>query len=770
MLGTALSAALVLAVALCCAWLAAPGGFAQRVPGDDALGTPATGTFKATHAYDVVDEEATEELRAAAAAAERPVYDLDETAAEDAAARVHAAFEVLRDGGEGSAARRAARRREERSAPHEAPLSRRALFGSRLGVEVDERSFEALAATRFSEPVEGLLVGLASRALGGRVVDDRRRLDEARERGVVVRAARGSAARREYVLADLRLVSELDEARADVQRAAAALPVAPALAAALGAVARGLARPTLAPAAAETTLRQRRAAEEVAPVVLHIRRGEKIVGDGEVIEARHLAIFRAIRARDRRADLPLIRLGAALLVGALVLLLWTGARRAAPSFRPARKDALLLAGALLATAALAAGGLAVGEAVHDRFPRFGPETLFQLLPFAAGAMVVRTVLPASLALLFSVGAGGVAGLVAGSSLAVGLQVTATSLLAAILVPRARDRAGLLRVGAAVGALGALCVTALGLFAGRSPSDLLAPALAALLGGCVLLPVTTSGSLPLVEWLFAYLTEAKLLELANLNHPALRELVVSAPGTYHHAVIMGSLVEAAAQKIGANALLARVCAYYHDIGKTRNPGFFGENGRGSNPHEELAPAMSALIVKRHVTDGIELARAWRLPAAVAAVIPEHHGTRLVGAFWARAQQRAGADAASLHESTFRYPGPKPQSRETALVMIADACEASARTLPQPTGEALRSLVGKRINEIFSEGQLDECDLTLRDLNGIAAAIVRALEGIYHARPVHPKGPGSHAASGPPGGEASPALQLAVRGPPAGSVRP
>jgi hypothetical protein len=207
--------------------------------------------------------------------------------------------------------------------------------------------------------------------------------------------------------------------------------------------------------------------------------------------------------------------------------------------------------------------------------------------------------------------------------------------------------------------------------------------------------------------------------------------------------MGSLVEAGAQAIGANPLLARVCAYYHDLGKIRNPLFFAENQRGENRHDPLAPSMSALIVKRHVTDGLELARQWRIPRVVADTIPQHHGTRVVAYFWAKAQKAAEEGAgrgAAGDETLFRYPGPKPQTREAALVMIADACEASSRALEDPTGDAMRALVAKRINEVFSEGQLDDCELTLRDLNAIAAAMVRALEAIYHTRPEYPgRGP-------------------------------
>jgi putative nucleotidyltransferase with HDIG domain len=260
------------------------------------------------------------------------------------------------------------------------------------------------------------------------------------------------------------------------------------------------------------------------------------------------------------------------------------------------------------------------------------------------------------------------------------------------------------------------------------------------GTTLAVPVMVMALTPLIESVFGYASDLKLLELANLNHPALKELIVQAPGTYHHSIIIGTLVENAAETIGANPLLARSCAYYHDIGKGRNPLYFGENQKGENRHDSLAPAMSAVIIKRHVTEGLEMARQYRLPKLVADAIPQHHGTRLVGYFFHKAvkEQEGKEGAPSIDESIYRYPGPKPQFREAALVMIADAVEASTRSLPEPSTPRLHAQVQKMINLIFSEGQLDECDLTLRDLNLIAQSFLHTLEGIYHARPEYPAG--------------------------------
>jgi putative nucleotidyltransferase with HDIG domain len=349
----------------------------------------------------------------------------------------------------------------------------------------------------------------------------------------------------------------------------------------------------------------------------------------------------------------------------------------------------------------------------------------------------------------------------GHSVFFAVQASLTSIAAAALAARTHRRRDLFRAGAAVGGLAALLVAAGQMSLGRGPGDLasVGPALAemgaaaaaAFLGNALLLPLAVMALLPALEGIFGYVTDVKLRELANLNHPALKELIVQAPGTYHHSIVMGSLVEAAAEAIGANALLAKVCAYYHDVGKTRNPLYFAENQRAENRHEQLAPSMSALIVKRHVTDGLELAAQWKLPRPVADAIAQHHGNRHVSFFWAKAQKDAAEQGdertAAADEALYRYPGPKPQTREAALVMIADACEASSRALTEPTPERLGALVQRRINETFSEGQLDECDLTLRDLNGIAQAMVRVLEVVYHGRPEYPSRPPADRPAGP-----------------------
>ncbi len=750
--GRLLRLLLIAVVSTGAAWLLVPAG-AARLPGLEALGTPAAATVKADRDYDIVDPDATARRRAEATEAERPVYLLDEGAADEASARVHAAFELMREAGAPSSRHsgRDAGEVERRSAARDA-------FFSRLQVLVRDEDLSALAQARFGEGIEQEVAALARHGLEGIVVGDVALLAAERERGFVVRALRDGALQRERVVTDVALARDVATATEEVARTAQVrLGREPAaLRLAVQRVATAMIRPTLVHDQVETARRRDEAAARVKPVVIPVKRGEKIIGDGERIEKRHLLVFDGMRTQRQGEVLARARFGAGALVALMVALLWRFARRNLQRFRPARRDALLLATLLVGTFALGFVGFAIADAVRERFPSLRSASLEYLVPFAAGAMLVRQVLAAETALLFAVAAGLAAGLLAGQSMPYALYATFTSVAAAGLVAGQRDRSGLFRAGLGVGLVGVALAIAIGLFAGKGPGDVALAALAALAGGALLLPVTVVGVLPIVEGAFGYVTDVKLLELANLNHPALKELIVQAPGTYHHSILMGSLVEAAAQAIGANPLLARVCAYYHDLGKIRNPLFFAENQRGENRHDHLAPSMSALIVKRHVTDGLELAHHWRIPRLVSDTIPQHHGTRHVGYFWAKAQR--GADEGTIRsaqgdgarrgvaveEALFRYPGPKPQSREAALVMIADACEASSRALEDPSGDALRGLVSKRINEVFSEGQLDDCELTLRDLNAIAAAMVCALEAIYHTRPEYPaRGPDSAA---------------------------
>jgi len=247
-------------------------------------------------------------------------------------------------------------------------------------------------------------------------------------------------------------------------------------------------------------------------------------------------------------------------------------------------------------------------------------------------------------------------------------------------------------------------------------------------------VIAFGLLIFYEKVFKVTTDLTLLELSDFNHPLLKELSSKAPGTFHHSIIMGNLSEAAAESIGANSILARVGCYYHDIGKMSKPQFFIENQLDqNNKHNELNPTMSTKIIISHVRDGIEMAKKHKLPQQIIDFIPMHHGTTLVAYFYDKAQSSSKEE---ISDQTYRYPGPKPQTKETGIVMLADAIEASTRTIEEPSPQKLENNIREVIRRRFMEGELDECDLTLKDLTKIKDSFLKILVGIHHHRLKYP----------------------------------
>jgi hypothetical protein len=248
----------------------------------------------------------------------------------------------------------------------------------------------------------------------------------------------------------------------------------------------------------------------------------------------------------------------------------------------------------------------------------------------------------------------------------------------------------------------------------------------------------TGLLPFVERWFGVLTDLSLLEVGDVAHPLLQELVRRAPGTYNHSINVASLAEAAAESIGARGLLVRVGAYFHDIGKMLKPAYFVENQGQENRHESLVPAMSTLIIVAHVKEGVELARQYNLPQPIIDLIAEHHGTTLVEYFYKRAAEQSQSDpnGGGPDEQTYRYPGPKPSTRESAVMMLADAAESASRTLSEPTPARIANLVNELAQKRLNDGQFDECGLTLEELKTVEKSLVKSLTAVYHGRVKYP----------------------------------
>lgn len=306
----------------------------------------------------------------------------------------------------------------------------------------------------------------------------------------------------------------------------------------------------------------------------------------------------------------------------------------------------------------------------------------------------------------------------------------------ILVFGARKRITIIRAGFIIGVIQVITLVFIDNFWIALPQRYLVLLLNGLISSIIVL-----GILPVFEYLFKTFTNISLLELADFNHPLLQRLILEAPGTYHHSLMVGNLCESACAAVGANALLARIGAYYHDIGKLSKPDYFSENQSvKESRHDALSPEMSKLIIMNHVKEGVDLARKYKLNPALIDFIQQHHGTGLVYYFYRRALENSVEDQ-EVKEDIYRYPGPKSNSKETAIVLLADSVEAATRALKEPSPAKIEEMVHKVINNKFIEGQLDECELTLKDLEKISAVFIRILSGIYHSRVIYPEEPRS-----------------------------
>jgi len=382
-------------------------------------------------------------------------------------------------------------------------------------------------------------------------------------------------------------------------------------------------------------------------------------------------------------------------------------------------------------------GIFISFAVNRAFPSISIDSCYFAIPFALGAMIIAILINRNVALIINVLTSFLIGFIFDENIVLPLFSFLGSIAASYQIVRIRQRSVFLRIGIFLGIINMAAIVCLNLITGNIFNDLFLRLMMGFAGG-VFTGILVAGIAPIFESTFGFITDIKLLELANLNQPLFQRMIIEAPGTYHHSIIVSSLVETAAEAIGANSLLAKVSAYYHDIGKLTKPQYFIENQSNSdNRHDKLSPKMSSLIIISHVKDGCELATQVKLGRQIINIIRQHHGNNIVSYFYDKAKKNKDESIRSLSESDFRYPGPKPQTKEAGLVMLGDVIEASSRTLSNPTPARIRSLVRERIERIYMDGQLDECELTLRNLNTIAETFTKILTGIFHHRVDYPE---------------------------------
>ena len=305
--------------------------------------------------------------------------------------------------------------------------------------------------------------------------------------------------------------------------------------------------------------------------------------------------------------------------------------------------------------------------------------------------------------------------------------------AAFIVSKANQRSKLSAAGLAIAAVNAVVIAFLGLISKSTPGSIANDAGIVAING-ILSTILTIGILPFFEITFNIITPLKLLELANPNQPLIKRLLMEAPGTYHHSLMVGNLAEVATEAIEGNALLARVGAYYHDVGKLKRPNFFKENQLSDNPHDRMTPNLSTLVITSHTSDGVEIAEKFKVPLAIKEIISQHHGTTLAAYFYYKAKKSEKME--SIKQEDFRYQGPRPTTKEAAVVMLADSVEAAVRSMVDKTEGKIEGLIRKIIKDKLDDGQLDLCELTLKDMDNIARAFLRVFGGYFHEREEYP----------------------------------
>jgi putative nucleotidyltransferase with HDIG domain len=487
-----------------------------------------------------------------------------------------------------------------------------------------------------------------------------------------------------------------------------------------------------------TEVRSRSAMETVRPVLFKLQKGEMVVRVGERITTEQAHKLEAIFGNQRSGNRLFTALGTFTLILVLFYFPYRFACKNIRKFNPTNKDVLIISLLISISFICFKTALLITHNIGSVFPSIDTASYFYLFPFAAGAMIVRIFINSEVALVYCAILAPLLGIMFENNMLVVIYSLLGSIVGAHGVRHCTSRGTIYAAGIKVSVVNLSLALSFQTFNNAIfTTQTLYIALFALFSG-VISAGFVSSFIPLIETFFQYTTDIKLLELANLNSPVLRELMVKAPGTYHHSIVVGNLVEAAAESIGANPLLARVSAYYHDIGKAAKPLYFIENQGGEeNRHDKLNPSMSALILISHIKEGTELARESRLGQPIIDIIRQHHGTALIKFFYERARNQAKAHGQIVEEKDFRYPGPKPQTREAGIVMLADCVEAASRTLVNPAPDRIQGLVQKLINNVFIDGQLDECELTMKNLHEIAKSFTVILNGIFHHRIDYPE---------------------------------
>jgi putative nucleotidyltransferase with HDIG domain len=732
------------------------------------LGDIADRNIRAKQDFLIPDDEATSKKREEAVKQAPVVYDLDELAALRAKKLMESAFQQMRDSLDPPSPSQSQPQPQSR-APESAssdggaaaeppsqlinlaslnpgavaqpPTPSKKTLENLLGFQMTDRMYSDLVRKRFSPDIQDKVLQLIQPIISQGIVANKAKPPEFRSDNVIIRKL---GAQEEMASTSPHNNPDVEEARKYVRMQALGQGWDARDTKIVTFLATQLLQPNFSLNRDETMRRREQAQSSVKPVYIQLLKNEMLVREGQRIGADELLKLRAYERKAPSPDWILVFASLFLFCGLCVWVVVNVSRQHLYSPPVEVQDFIFLGLLMVFLLTLGRSTMGFADIVGESSPIVSGKTLVYAIPLTAGAMMTSIFFGVTVSLVFSLLLTLFAGMLFGKDFGLYFYFLIGSFVAAHGVSPCRNRLIPIKAGLLVGGVNvALIVLSAFLHNEMVPLRMLINTFFGFCGG-VFAGILVIGLTPLVELAFSYTTDIKLLELATMDQPLLQELMVQAPGTYHHSIIVGNMVEASAKSIGANSLLAKVAAYYHDIGKIRKPLYFIENQFDcENRHEKLAPSMSSLILTSHVKEGVELARQHRLGKTIIDIIKQHHGSSFISFFYKKAQEARektqstkGAELPPVNVDDYRYPGPKPQTKEAGLVMLADVVEAACRSLMEPTPARIQGMVNRLINNIFSDGQLDECELTLKDLHHIAKHFNQILATVHHKRIEYP----------------------------------
>ncbi|MBF0230165.1 MAG: HDIG domain-containing protein [Desulfamplus sp.] len=609
-------------------------------------------------------------------------------------------------------------------------------FENSLGIAVGEKGYSTLYKYDFADNITGIIKTILTEILRKGVVANKELLLKDEKKGIVLRTIGTST---EKLVDNLKVIYSPDEAQSMVKTIGETLCKGinfnRNLKNLIFDISRQLILPNITMNRSETEKRIADAQSEIKPVLYQIKQGEMILREGERVDETRVAKLKALSSQLEEKNSLMARIGTALMILFSLLVIYLILLKNNKKVNQYHhKNILFLSLMLMIFLSITkiSVPLEYTNALNLTLD-INSDSIFLVLPLAAGAMTVSLFLGFEIALYFTLALSILGATIFSSRIEVFIFFFLTSVMGAFWMKECRERKIFITTGFKLAFFNAGLATSLSIYSSSSDINITIFAKNIMLAasGGVASGIITAGLTPVIELIFSYTTEIKFLELSNLDQPMMKRLMIEAPGTYNHSVIVANLAEAAASAIGVSPLRTKVGAFYHDIGKLDKPLYFIENQTdGKNRHDKISPSMSALVLVQHTKKGVEFAKEYKLGQEIMDTIQQHHGTSLIKYFYNKSVKIHGADA--VKESDFRYPGPKPQTREAAIVMLADVVEAALRTLERPTSARIQGRVQELINSIFLDGQLEECELTLKDLHQISNSFNKILTGLYHHR--------------------------------------